>query len=298
MRNRFTRRNLLQSLTLFAAGAASGAGSALVSGTPARAQALAASGKPSPIRLGLTSYTFRNFTRAQLIAYMQMFNVNFLSCKDVQDHLPVDPVLEGLALEDYASAGITLHAAGAIAFPADDETDIRGKFEYAKRAGINLIVADPAPVTLPHIQAFVREYDIRVAIRNRGPEDKSFSSPSDVLNAIKDLDPRIGCCIDVGQAARANANLVDAIHAAGPRLYNMHVNDLATIAGKERQVAVGRGALPFREIFATLIEINYPGFVDLAYEVDPDNPITGVAESFAYMRGLLDGMGYLTRTAS
>ncbi len=298
MKNRITRRNLMQSFTVLAAGAASGAGSALLNGMPARAQAIAASGKPSPIRLGLTSYTFRTFSRAQLIAYMQQFNVLFLSCSNVQDHLPADPTEENQALADYASAGITLHAAGAISFATDAEFDVRDKFDYAKRAGINLIIADPTPATLPLIEKVAREYDIRVAIRNRGPENPSFSSPFDVLKAIKDRDQHIGVCIDAAATARANANVVEAIHSAGARLFNILVNDVSSITGNAKQVAVGRGALPYREIFDALIASDYLGFVDLAYDIDANNPITGVAESFAYMRGVLDGMGYLTRTAS
>ncbi len=113
MNIRVTRRNLLQSFTVLAAGAASGAGAALVGGPPVRAQAVAASGKPSPIRLGLTSSTFRTFSRAQLIAYMEQFNVLFLSCSNMQDHLPMDPTEETRRSTDYASAGILLHAAGA-----------------------------------------------------------------------------------------------------------------------------------------------------------------------------------------
>ena len=60
-------------------------------------------------------------------------------------------------------------------FPKDEDDDIRAKFEYAKRAGVNVIVAgDPAPATLPRIEKFVREYDIRLAIHNHGPEDKIY----------------------------------------------------------------------------------------------------------------------------
>jgi sugar phosphate isomerase/epimerase len=114
-----------------------------------------------------------------------------------------------------------------------------------------------------------------------------------VLKAIKNLDPRIGFCIDVGHAARANANLVDAIHATGNRLYDMHIKDLTSFASKESQVAVGEGIMPVREIFKALIDIKYPGFVDLEYEINADNPMPGVIESFAYMRGVLTGMGYL-----
>ncbi len=97
-----------------------------------------------PIRLGLASYTFRNFTRAQMIGFMKQLNVSDLNAKDVKDHLPMDPKEEPAALADYAAAGIKLHAAGAIYFPKDEDDDIRSKFEYCKRAGIKVIVAgDP-----------------------------------------------------------------------------------------------------------------------------------------------------------
>ncbi|MGA3034328.1 MAG: TIM barrel protein [Terracidiphilus sp.] len=284
-----SRRSFLQSGAVGAACTVLGAPSAL-------AEAVPASGKPSPIKLGLASYTFRNFTRAQLIGFMQQLGVRDLNCKDAKDHLPMEPAAEAQALADYAAANIKLHAAGVVGFSKDDDEDIRSKVEYAKRAGIGVIVAgDPTPGSLKRIERFVREYDIRIAIHNHGPEDESFPSPFDVLKSVKELDPRIGCCIDVGHAARANANLVDAIHATGARLYNMHVKDLANMHDKESQVAVGRGVLPFREMFQALIEIDYKGFVDLEYEIHPDDPMPGVIESFAFMRGILDGMGYLTK---
>ncbi|MGA2570137.1 MAG: sugar phosphate isomerase/epimerase family protein [Terracidiphilus sp.] len=294
MSNTLSRRNFMQSGALAAACAASGVVPALTADA-AHAEAVPASGKPSPIRLGLATYTFRNFTRAQMIGFLKQLNVTNLNCKDVKDHLPMDPALEAQALAEYAAAGIKLHAAGAIYFPKNDEADIRSKFEYCKRAGIGAIVAgDPTPESLQWIERFVKEYDIRIAIHNHGPEDKYFPSPFDVLKAIKDLDPRIGCCIDIGHAVRANANLVDAIHATGPRLYNLHVKDLTSLTVKESQVPVGEGILPFREMFQALIEIDYQGFVDLEYEIRADDPMPGVIESFAFMRGVLDGMGYLT----
>jgi sugar phosphate isomerase/epimerase len=248
--------------------------------------------KASPIRLGLASYTFRNFTRAQLIGYMKQLNVLALNAKDVKDHLPMDPQEEAAALSDYASAGIMLHAAGAIYFAKDEDADIRTKFEYCKRAGIGVIVAgDPAPETLPRIEKFVKQYDIRVAIHNHGPEDKLWPSPLNVLKAVKDMDPRIGCCIDVGHTVRAGTDVVQAIHEAGPRLFNVHLKDLTNFRDKESQVAVGDGIMPVRRIFEALIATRYQGFVDLEYEIHPDDPMPGVISSFAYMRGVLAGMG-------
>jgi sugar phosphate isomerase/epimerase len=241
--------------------------------------------------LGLASYTFRNFSRAQLIGFMKQLNVLALNAKDVKDHLPMDPQAEAAALTDYAAAGIRLHAAGAIYFPKNEDADIRSKFEYCKRAGIVVIVAgDPALETLPRIEKFVKEYDIRIAIHNHGPEDKLWPSPLDVLKAVKGLDERIGCCIDLGHTVRAGTDVVQAIREAGPRLFNVHMKDLASFQNKESQVPVGDGIMPVRKMFEALMAINYKGFVDLEYEIHPDDPMPGVIASFAYMRGVLAGM--------
>jgi sugar phosphate isomerase/epimerase len=284
----FSRRGFVQ------AGALTVAGLAVSGAKAAMTQPRAAAGKPSPIKLGLASYTFRNFSRAQMIAFMKQLNITQLNAKDVKDHLPADPQGQAAALADYAANGIKLHAAGAIYFRKDEDADIRAQFEYAKRAGIGVIVAgDPTPEMLPHIEKFAREYDIRIAIHNHGPEDKVWPSPLDVLKAVNGMDPRMGCCIDVGHCVRAGTDVVEAIHSAGPRLFNMHMKDLTNFTDKDSQVAVGEGKLPIREIFEALIATRYPGYVDLEYEVHADDPMPGVISSFAYMRGVLTGMGYI-----
>ena len=290
MKQTLSRRNFVQSGALIAAAcAASTATSSFGEWAPAP-------GKASPIRLGMASYTLRNFARAQVIEFMKQLNLTDLNCKDVKDHLPMDPALEAQALADYAAAGIKLHAAGTIAFPKDDDDDIRRKFEYCKRAGINVIVAgDPAVATLPRIERFVKEYGIRFAIHNHGPEDKLFwPSPLDVLKAVKNMDPRMGCCIDVGHAARAGTDVIEAIHEVGPRLFDMHIKDLANFQSRDSQVDVGDGIMPIRGIFEALVATKYQGFVDLEYEIHADNPMPGVIESFGFMRGVLAGMGYAT----
>ena len=245
------------------------------------------------VKLGLASYTFRNFRRAQLIGFMKTLHVSDLNAKDAKDHLPMDPVQEAAALADYAAAGIRLHAAGAIYFNKDDDADIRSKFEYCKRAGISVIVAgDPTPDSLPRIEKFVKEYDIRLAVHNHGPEDSLWHSPLDVLRVVESMDPRIGCCIDVGHTVRAGTDVVQAIYTVGPRLSNMHMKDLTNFNSKESQIAVGDGIMPVRKIFEALIATKYRGFVDLEYEVHADDPMPGVISSFAYMHGVLEGMGY------
>ncbi len=243
------------------------------------------------IRLGIASYTFRNFSRAEMIGFLKQAHVSDMNLKDTKDHLPADAVEEIKALGDYVSAGIKLHAAGTIYFPKDEDADIRAKFEYAKRAGIGVIVAgDPAPTTLPRIEKFVKEYDIKFALHNHGPEDKLWPSPLDVLKAMKTMDPRMGCCIDVGHTVRAGTDVVEAIKQVGPRVFNVHMKDLASFTEKESQVEVGQGKMPVKKIFEALIGIRYEGFVDLEYEINEKEPLPGVIESLAYMRGVLTGM--------
>ena len=285
MKNIFSRRNFVRTGALVAAAFA--ASKEVFGATSERVPADEGSG----IRLGLASYTLRNFNRGQMIGFLKQLNVLALNAKDVKDHLPMDSQQEAAALADYSAAGIRLHAAGTIYFAKDEDADIRSKFEYCKRAGIGVIVAgDPTPETLPRIEKLVKEYDMRIAIHNHGPEDKLWHSPLDVLKAVKGMDPRIGCCIDVGHAARAGTDVVQAIHEVGARVFNLHIKDLTNFQNKESQVAVGEGIMPVKKIFEALGAIKYKGFVDLEYEIHPDDPMPGAIESIAYMRGVLAGM--------
>ena len=265
-----------------------------------------------PVRLGIASYTFRSFASQQLlIDFMKQLKTPLLNLKSVHlpmtsqdivvsqpqaapDLHPIPVPLDLVAAEAaaYRAAGFRLTAAGNITFALDTDEDIRPKFEYLKAAGIPIAVCAPTHQNLPRLEKFVKEYNIKLAIHNHGPEDKNFPSPFDVLAAVKNMDPRIGLCIDLGHAMRAGADVVAAIYAAGPRLYDIHIKDLADATSRESQVAVGEGIMPIRAIFQALLDIHYPGNVDLEYEIHGDDPMPGVVESFAYMRGVLAGMGY------
>jgi len=279
-----TRRNLLRGGAMLSA-------SAFLSNP---AFAVAADKKlsgASPIRLGIASYTFRKFDDAHLIQFMKDLKTPYLNLKDF--HLPMTPLDQvSVRAAEYRAAGFTLTAAGTITFNKDEDDDIRSKFEYVKAAGIPMIVGAPTHAVLPRVEKFVKQYNIKLAIHNHGPEDKNFPSPFDVLAAVKNMDPRIGCCIDVGHTMRTGTDPVEAIRKVGKRVLDIHMKDLAESRVKESQVAVGDGLMPVPEIFRALIDIHYPGQVDLEYEIHADDPMPGVIKSFAYMRGVLAGMGY------
>src|SRR6516225_1946748 len=111
---KLSRRTFVRSSALLAAASAAGP---VMSGAVAEGvgeQLTEAGGKPSSIRLGLDSYTFRNFTRAQMLVFLKQLNVTGLNPKDTKDHLPMDPAAQAQAVADYAANGIHLHAAGTI----------------------------------------------------------------------------------------------------------------------------------------------------------------------------------------
>lgn len=281
MNPNLSRRSLLRGGTALAASAAF-ANTSFSFAAPASST--------SAIRLGIASYTFRKFDQAHLIEFMKELKTPYLNLKDV--HLPMTPADQVASrAAEYRAAGLTLTAAGTITFNKDDDNDIKSKFDYVKAAGIPIIVAAPSREVLPRIEKFVKQYDIKLAIHNHGPEDKHWPSPLDVLAAVKSMDSRIGCCIDVGHTMRTGTDPVAAIKQVGPRLFDLHMKDLAESKVKESQVAVGDGLMPVPAIFRALIDIGYKGNVDLEYEIHDDDPMPGVTKSFAYMRGVIAGMG-------
>jgi sugar phosphate isomerase/epimerase len=243
------------------------------------------------IKLGVASYSLRNFPRDKAIEMTKALGVRYINFKSM--HLPYDaaPAEIALARQQLAAAGLELVGGGMITFETDTDDGVRKYFDYAKAAGMPLMVATCKADTLPRIEKFVKQYDIKIAIHNHGPEDPDFPSPYDVLKAVKGMDSRIGLCIDWGHTVRTGTDVVRATADAGPRLLDMHAKDLRDLKVAESQCTVGEGKMPTAEIFRQLEKMKYPGYVNLEYEIEPDNPMPGMQQSFAYMRGVLAGLG-------
>ena len=247
-------------------------------------------GLSTPFTLGIASYSLRKFSRDEAIEMTKALGIKHINIKSF--HLPLDYSADEItsARNEFESAGLTIVGGGTISIRKDTDKAIRPLFEYAKHCGMPLIVIAPTPKVMPRVEQFVKEYDISVAIHNHGPEDKYFPSPEDALNVIKNMDPRVGLCIDVGHTTRTGADVVQSIAQAGDRLLDMHMKDLTNLMKKDSQVPVGDGAMPVAAIFNQLYKMNYNGYVNLEYEIEASNPLPGMQKSFSYMRGVLDGM--------
>jgi sugar phosphate isomerase/epimerase len=177
----------------------------------------------------------------------------------------------------------------------NDEAGIRRAFEYARDAGIPTIVCSPHPDSFALLDRMVKEFDLRLAIHNHGPEDKRFPSPYDVWKAAEPYDRRIGLCIDVGHTARAGVDPAGSIRKCRARLYDLHFKDISSTQPNGRTVEAGRGVLDLRSMLQALLEIRYPYLVSFEYEKDADDPIPGLSETVGYTKGLLAGLGASAR---
>lgn len=242
------------------------------------------------LKLGVASYSFREFPLDRALEMAQVLGVRHMTFKDV--HVPrTDPPETTRAIRTRIErAGITIMGGGTITMP-NNPAQIEKEFVYAQNAGFPLLYVDPDPAGLDTIERLARQYDIRVAIHNHGPEDKRWPRPQDAYAAIKSRDRRLGLCIDIGHTTRTGTDAVNACRECGDRLYDMHVKDLASADAKESQVEVGRGIIDFPRLFRTLIELRYQGQVGLEYEINPSNPLPGMIESMAFMRGVLAAVG-------
>ena len=153
-----------------------------------------------------------------------------------------------------------------------------------------LIVATAAPPILPRIERFAKRYDIAVAIHNHGPEDPHYPSPYDVLRHVRNMDPRMGLCVDIGHTVRTGTDVVKALADAGPRVLDLHIKDLRDPKVRDSYTVVGEGAMPIAGIFRQLIAMRYAGYANLEHEIDANDPLPGMKQSFAHMRGVLAGL--------
>jgi sugar phosphate isomerase/epimerase len=258
---------------------------------PLRAPAAASEGSlPGDLKIGVASYSLRGFNRKVAIGYLKKLNVKYVNIKDV--HLFMDQKPEDVSrqVKEFTRAGFIITGGGTISFRSKEDADIRKRFEYAKAAGMPLIVAAPERDILPVLEKYVKEYDIKIAVHNHGPEDKHFPTPESALELVKNMDPRMGLCIDIGHTTRTGTDPVESVRRAGARLLDMHVKDLADLMNKDSQVDVGDGKMPIVPLFKELMKMKYSGGVMLEYEINEDDPLPGMYKSLAYMRGVVAGL--------
>jgi inosose dehydratase len=239
--------------------------------------------------LGLASYTLREFNLEDTLAMTKRVGLKYICFKSM--HLPLDstPAQIRDTVQKVKDAGLNLYGGGVISMKNDDQ--VNQAFDYAKAAGMKVIIAAPSYDMLPLIDKKVKQYDIKVAIHNHGPGDETFPTPAVVLEHIKNLDKRIGMCHDIGHTKRYGSDPIAETKLCSDRLHDVHIKDVSAANKDGHAVEIGRGVIDIPRFLKTLMKMEYDGKVSFEYEKDAKDPLPGLAESVGYVKGVLAAIG-------
>ncbi|MGE0608781.1 MAG: sugar phosphate isomerase/epimerase family protein [Pirellulales bacterium] len=232
-------------------------------------------------KLGIQSYSLRGYGVDEAIKHAG--EIGFTTIEFFGGHYPLESTDEQITQmnEKLASAKLEITAHGVNGFGADHAAN-KKVFDFAKRAGIKNISADPSPDSFDSLDKLVAEYDIRIAIHNHGPSHR-YDKAIDVLNAVKNHHPHIGACADLGHYIRSGEDPVAVIRLLKGRLFGIHLKDFAEQKAQTKGVILGRGHMDVVGVFKALKEADFPidGGLSLEYEENPDNPLDDIRECFA-----------------
>ena len=236
-------------------------------------------------KIGMAGYTFLNFYLDKKLSTLQKADVHYLCIKDF--HLPLNSNAAQIAAfhEKLKSKDITGYAVGPIYMKTKGAVDTA--FEYAKRVGVKLIVGVPNYELLPYVNEKVKAYDMKYAIHLHGPDIPLYPDADDVWKNVKDLDPRMGMCLDIGHDTRNGKDPVKDLKKYHSRVFDMHLKDVTGSTKAGYSVEVGRGIINFPAFIKMLRKTGYSGVVSLEHERNMDNPFMGIAESIGYFRGVI-----------
>jgi len=237
-------------------------------------------------KLGMAGYTFVNFNLDKTLEVLEKTNVHYLCIKSF--HLPFNST--GAEIADFhaklKSSGVTGYAVGPIYMKNTEEVD--QAFDYAERAGVKLIIGVPSYELLPYVDQKVKEYDFHYAIHLHGPDIDVFPDADDVWEHVKDLDPRIGMCLDIGHDTRNGKDPVADLEKYHSRVFDIHIKDVTGNTRLGYSVEIGRGIIDFPAFVKMLRKVGYTGVCSLEHEKDMSDPFMGIAESVGYFRGVLE----------
>lgn len=286
MNNSLTRRELLK------ASASTAAALPFLNLTAAAAQNGAATDPWRGLKIGVATYTFREWPLEEMIKGVQRVGMKYISIKNVKNHIDISHTTEERKqrVQMIRAAGLVPLSAGNVSMRGTDD-EIRKGFEYAKDIGVTTIVCAPRRDAIPLLDKLVKEFDVKLAIHNHGPEDKGyFPSPYDAMELIAKYDKRIGLCIDVGHTLRAGVDPAEAIIKCKDRLYDLHLKDISALGNKNTPIEGGRGIINMKAILQALMKIKFQGLAGYEYEKDGKDPLPGLAETIGWTRGLLAGL--------
>ena len=237
-------------------------------------------------KLGMAGYTFANFDLDTTLKTMEKLDLHYLCIKNF--HLPFDSSDAEIKAfkEKLASKNIIGYGVGPIYMKSKKEID--DAFDYANRIGVKTIVGVPNVELLPYVSQKVAEHDLNYAIHLHGPDIDIYQDATEVWNHTKDLDPRVGMCLDIGHDLRNGCDPTADLKKYHSRVFDVHIKDVTAASKEGRGIEFGRGIIDFPAFIDMMRQVKYTGVCSLEYEKDMKDPFLGIAESIGYFKAVAD----------
>ena len=237
------------------------------------------------LKMGLQSYSLREFKVEEALQQTRTLGLKYWEA--YPNHVPMGSLPKHIETqkETLAKAGVTLISYGVLPFDTN-ENAARERFEFAKAMGIKSISADPNPdnATFDLLDKLVAEYDVAIAIHNHGPGHR-YNKISDVEKVVKDRHAKIGACVDTGHFLRSDEDPVDAVHRLGARVFGVHLKDVKSLPGGQKQFKIaGEGDPKVTELLKALKGLKYQYLVAVEYEENAKNPLADIDACLRHVR--------------
>ena len=198
----------------------------------------------------------------------------------VEQRAPVKAKLKALGLTPTGYGVVRLN---------NNEAECRKIFDFAKDMSIGVVVSEPAEDAFDLIEKIVKEYDIKMAIHNhpKRPLDRAYRywDPEYVLSLVKDRDPRLGSCADIGHWVRSGVKPTDAIRLLKGRIFDSHVKDLTAFGDpKAHDMIWGTGQSDIPAVLNTFKEIGFPGPLAAEYEHNWEDNLPDVTKCLEFIK--------------
>jgi len=252
-------------------------------------------------QMAIHAYTFRKFSIFQCIDKTAALGLKYMSLSGSVSLNGSNSVTtvdlsdkDADAIRAACSAkGIKLVNIGVVKLPPD-EAESRKVFEFAKRMGIDTLVAEPEAAALDTVEKLCKEYNIKVAIHDH-PKPSHYWNPDTVLEAVKGRTPLMGACADTGHWLRSGLDPVECLKKLEGRVICLHFKDLvpdqpgsddAAPAKKKKKsqakamhdVPWGTGVGNVKAQMAELKRQHFHGAYCVEYEYHWENSMPEIAE--------------------
>jgi len=253
---------------------------AALSTLPRLLQAVQGDAAYAGFNMGLQTYSLRAFDLDQTLGYLKDFGLKYGQFYSKHLQITDDKAKIDGWKEKLKAAGVQILSWGVQSFTKDaDKT--KKSFEFAKAMGFPVYSANPSADSFESLAALTKEYGIKIAIHNHGPDDKTYGKLEQVQKAVEKWPVEIGSCVDTGHVLRSGEDPVKWIKALGPRVHDVHIKDFSD---PKTEHVLGKGKLDILGVLQALKEVKFQGILALEYENNEKDPIADIKACLAAVR--------------